>query len=157
VLNAALVSHATIVAKKLRNQSSLVKKLMVFASNSPHDDYHYKQAIVYPFAIPTDNTSQLAHAVSLVLPKIYQTGINFYRCGVGAIELTSKQYQQGDLFDIDRTNPSLMKCFDKINKRYGSGSIGVASAGQTERWNMKRHFLSPQFTTNWRHIPKISC
>jgi DNA polymerase V len=157
VLNAALASHATIVAKKLRNQSSQVRKLMVFASNSPHDDYYYKQAIVYPFAIPTDNTSQLAHAVSLVLPQIYQTGINFYRCGVGAIELASKQYQQGDLFDIDRTNPSLMKCFDNINKRYGSDSIGVASAGQTEKWNMKRHFLSPQFTTNWRHIPKISC
>jgi len=157
VLNAALASHATIVAKKLRSQSSQVKKIMVCASNSPHDDYYYKQAIVYSFAIPTDNTSQLANAVSLVLPQIYQSGINFYRCGVGAIELANKQYQQGDLFDVDKSNPTLMKCFDSINKRYGAGSINVASAGQTEKWNMKRHFLSPQFTTNWRHIPKINC
>jgi DNA polymerase V len=157
VLNAALANHATIVAKKLRQQSSQVKKLRVFASSSPHDDYYYKQTIVYPFTIPTDNTSQLAHAVSLVLPKIYQSGISFYRCGVGAIELANKQYQQGDLFDSDKSNPKLMACFDQINKRYGAGSIGVASAGQTEKWNMKRYFLSPQFTTNWRHIPKIKC
>ena len=156
-LNAALSSHATIVAKKLRNQSSQVKKLMIFASSSPHDDNYYKQAIVYPFTVATDNTSQLAQAVSLVLPQIYQTGVNFYRCGVGAIELASKQFQQGDLFNVDKSNPILMQCFDNINKRYGAGSIGIASAGQTEKWNMKRHFLSPQYTTNWQHIPKIKC
>ncbi|GAA5130015.1 Y-family DNA polymerase [Thalassotalea piscium] len=157
VLNAALASHASIVAKKLRQQSSQVKKLMVFASNSPHDDYYYKQAIAYPFALPTNNTSQLAQAVSLVLPQIYQSGINFYRCGVGAIELAGNKFVQGDLFNIDNTNPELMKCFDNINKRYGAGSISVASAGQSEKWNMKRHFLSPQYTTNWYDIPKITC
>ena len=157
VLHAALSSHASIVAKKLRQQSSQVKKLMVFASSSPHDNHYYKQAIVYPFAIPTDNTSQLARAVSLVLPQIYQLGINFYRCGVGAIDLTSTQFQQGDLFNTDKNNPILMECFDNINKRFGAGSINIASAGQTKKWNMKRHFLSPQFTTNWRHIPKIIC
>ena len=76
---------------------------------------------------------------------------------MGAIELTSNTFQQGDLFDIDNNNPALMECFDNINKRYGAGSINIASAGQTQKWNMKRHFLSPQFTTNWQHIPKISC
>ncbi|MCI2284782.1 Y-family DNA polymerase [Colwellia sp. MSW7] len=157
LLHAALASHASIVAKKLRRQSSQVKKLMVFASNSPHDDYYYKQAIVYSFAIPTDNTTQLAQAVSLVLPQIYQSGVNFYRCGVGAIELASNQFKQGDLFNVDQSNPTLMQCFDSINKRYGDGCINIASAGQKEKWNMKRNFLSPQFTTNWRHIPKINC
>ncbi len=157
VLSAALSSHATIVAKKLRQQSSLVSKLMVFASNSPHDEYYYKQAIIYSFIVPTDNTSQLAHAVSLVLPQIYQSGVNFYRCGVGAITLVNKQYQQGDLFTPDNNNPILMQCFDSINKRYGRNTISIASAGRAEKWNMKQHFLSPQYTTNWRHIPKISC
>ncbi len=157
VLHAALSAHASIVAKKLRQQSSRVKKLMVFASNSPHDDTYYKQAIVYPFAIATDNTSQLAQAVSLVLPQIYRPDVNFYRCGVGAIELASNKFQQSDFFNIDKSNPTLMKCFDMINKRYGAGSINVASVGQTQKWNMKRDFLSPQYTTNWYHIPKISC
>lgn len=156
-LQAALSSHASIVGKKLRQQSSLVKKLIVFASNSPHDEYYYKQAIVYPFSTPTDNTSDLAQAVSLVLPQIFQAGVCFYRCGVGAIELSSIEFQQGDLFASSKSNPKLMQCFDKINTRYGAGTINTASAGQTEKWNMKRHFLSPQYTTNWLHIPKIKC
>jgi DNA polymerase V len=157
VLKAALCSHASIVAKKLRKQSSRVKKLIVFASNSPHDNYYYKQAMVYSFSAPTDSSSQLANIVSLVLPQIYQTGVDFYRCGVGAIELTSNQFQQGDFFTVDKSDPALMKCFDSINNRYGAGAINIASAGQTEKWNMKRHFLSPQYTTNWRDIPKIRC
>ena len=156
-LQAALSSHASIVAKKLRQQSSQVKKLMVFASSSPHDEYYYKQALVYSFVTPTDNTSDLAQAVSLVLPQIYQSGVNFYRCGVGTIELASLKFQQGDFFASNRYNPKLMQCFDNINKRYGTGTINVASAGQTEKWNMKRDFLSPQYTTNWLHIPRIRC
>ncbi|NVJ64747.1 MAG: DUF4113 domain-containing protein, partial [Flavobacteriaceae bacterium] len=24
-------------------------------------------------------------------------------------------------------------------------------------WSMKREYLSPQYTTNWRHIPKVGC
>lgn len=156
-LHAALSSHATIVARKLRKQSSKTHKLMVFAASSPHDNDYYKQAIIYTFAIPTDNTCQLASAISLVLPNIYQLGVNFYRCGVGALELTSNKFYQADLFTPDNTNPVLMQCLDKINNRYGQGSINIASAGQTEKWNMKRHFLSPQYTSNWQHIPKIRC
>lgn len=157
VLKAALSSHACIVAKKLRSQSSQAKKVMIFASNSPHDNHYYKQAIVYSFVMPTNNSSQLSHVISQVLPSIYQTGIHFYRCGVGAIELASNQFKQGDLFMVDKNNLALMQCFDSINNRYGAGSINIASAGQTKKWNMKRHFLSPQYTTNWHDIPKIRC
>lgn len=157
ILHAALSTHASIVAKKLRHQSSQTKKLMVFASNSPHDDFYYKKSFIYPFPIPTNNTSELAQAVSTVLPYIYKLGINFYRCGIGAIDLASDQFKQGDLFDVDRSHPALMTCFDSINHKYGAGIIHVASANKAAQWHMKRNFLSPQYTTNWRHIPKIRC
>lgn len=157
-LKTALSNHAVIVARKLRKQNSLVKKLMIFASNSPHDEgNYYKQAMVYNFPVPTDNSSQIAQVVTLLLPHIYQQGVLFYRCGVGAIELASQQFKQGDLFLPEENNPQLMACFDKINSRYGQDTITLGSAGQTEKWNMKRHFLSPQYTTNWQHIPKIRC
>jgi DNA polymerase V len=57
----------------------------------------------------------------------------------------------------DSSNPVLMKCFDNINNRYGQGTLKLGAEGQTETWQMKRHFLSPQFTTSWRDIPKIRC
>ena len=104
-LHAALTTHSAIVAKKVRRQSSLIKKLLIFASSSPHDENHYKQAIVYRFPVATDNSCDIAKAVSLVLADIFVQGVLFYRCGVGAIELESRRYQQPDLFLPDNSNP----------------------------------------------------
>lgn len=61
--------------------------------------------MVYEFPQVTDNSCDIAKAISLVLDAIYADGIRFYRCGVGAIELQSKQYQQADLFLTNNANP----------------------------------------------------
>lgn len=156
-LRAALVTHAAIVGRKIRKQSSLVKKLMVFASSSPHDELYYKQAIVYPFIMPTDNTCEMAQAINSVIDSIYTEGVRFYRCGVGAIELNNRAFMQPDLFIPDHTNGDLMKCLDSINHRYGDSSLKIATQGHDEKWQMRREFLSPQYTSQWRDIPKIQC
>ncbi|TWX46541.1 Y-family DNA polymerase [Colwellia hornerae] len=156
-LQAALTTHSTIVAKKVRRQSSLIKKLLVFASNSPHDENYYKQTMVYTFTVATDNSCDIATAVSLMLAEIFIPGVHFYRCGVGAIALESRQYQQADLFVSDNSNPILMNCLDSINRRYGKGTLTLGAEGKSDAWQMKRHFLSPQYTSNWRDIPKIRC
>lgn len=157
-LQAALVTHGSIVAKKVRRQSSLIKKLLVFASTSPHDANYYKQALVYRFPVATDNSCDIAKTISLVIHDIFIQGLNFYRCGVGAIELESRKFQQPDLFIPDQSNPALMTCLDKINNRYGQGTLKLGAEGQkSQTWQMRREFLSPQYTTNWRDIPKIRC
>lgn len=153
----ALITHGVIVGKKLRQQGSLVKRLMIFAASSPHDNLYYKKSIIYDFPAATDNNSQIASAINSVLKVIFQPGIYFYRCGVGAVSLESQKYQQQDFFLRSQPNPSLMDCFDKINMRYGQGTMTLASEGRAEKWQMRRDFLSPQYTTNWSHIPLIRC
>jgi len=156
-LQSALASHAVIVGKKARQQKSLIKKLLIFASYSPHDEHYYKQVMVYQFPMATDDSCELAKAVSLVINDIYIAGVRFYRCGVGAIQLESELFKQSDLFIPDNSNPELMACFDKINNRYGQDTLKLGAQGQSPHWQMKRDFLSPQFTSNWGHIPKIIC
>jgi len=156
-LQAALTTHGVTVAKKVRRQSSLIKKLLIFASSSAHDDNYYKQTLMYTFPVATDNSCDIAKAISQVLSTIFVEGIQFHRCGVGAVELESSVFLQPDLFIPDHANPLLMKCFDHINNRYGQGTLTLAVQGKSTPWQMKRHFLSPQFTTNWRDIPKINC
>lgn len=153
----ALVTHGVIVGKKLRQQGSLVKRLMVFAASSPHDNQYYKKSFIYEFPVATDNNSQIASAINMALREIFQSGIYFYRCGVGAITLDSQQYQQPDLFTPAQPSPLIMSCFDKVNQRYGQGAMTLASEGRAEKWQMRRSFLSPQYTSNWRDIPKITC
>lgn len=53
-------------------------------------------------------------------------------------------------------NPELMKCLDKINNRFGRGFLKLGSEEKSEIWQMKRDLLSPQYTSNWKDIPKIS-
>jgi DNA polymerase V len=156
-LRAALVTHAAIVGKKVRRQTSLIKKLMVFASNSPHDPLYYKQVIIYSFIMPTDNSCEMAQAINRIIDSIYCEGVHFYRCGVGAIELNSRAFLQPDLFMPDHTNGDLMKCLDSVNHRYGDSTLKIATQGNDEKWKMRREFLSPQYTSQWRDIPKIQC
>lgn len=113
--------------------------------------------MVYQFPMATDDSCELAKAVILVINEIYIAGVRFYRCGVGAIQLESEMFRQSDLFLPDNGNPELMACFDKINNRYGQDTLKLGAQGQSPHWQMKRDFLSPQFTSNWGHIPKIIC
>jgi DNA polymerase V len=153
----ALVTHGVIVGKKLHQQGSLVKRLMVYAASSPHDNQYYKKSLLYEFPVATDNNSQIASAINMVLQDIFKLGVYFYRCGVGAISLESQQYQQSDFFTPSQPNPLLMTCFDKVNQRYGQGAMTLASEGRAEKLQMRRDFLSPQYTSSWRDITEISC
>ncbi|NQZ23590.1 MAG: Y-family DNA polymerase [Colwellia sp.] len=156
-LNTALVSHGAIVARKVRQQQSLIKRLVIFAASSPHDDNYYNKSIIHEFSVATDNTLTIATAISAVIHDIYLSGVNYYRCGVGAIELTNNQFMQHDMFSASDDNPELMHCYDGINNRYGNDSLKVAAEGINEKWHMRREFLSPSFTSKWRDIPKIEC
>jgi len=156
-LKAAITSHGCIVARKTRKQRSLIKRLLVFASSSPHDDNYYKKSIIYEFPVATDNTLKIAEGIADVFNSIYLSGVYFYRCGVGAIEIENQQYQQQDMFNANVNNPELMQCYDHINHRYGNSTVEVAAAGQIEKWQMRRDFLSPSYTSKWRDIPKIIC
>lgn len=156
-LRAALVTHSSVVAKKLRKQKSLVKNLLVFAANSPHDQNYVKRSFVYSFSLATDNSLTMANAISSMMHLLYQEGIAYYRCGVGAITLNEQDFMQFDLFSSHQNNPQLMAIYDKINNKYGRDTLKIAAEGYTQKWQMRRYFLSPSYTTKWKDIPKISC
>ncbi|MDV5169109.1 Y-family DNA polymerase [Photobacterium rosenbergii] len=156
-LRQALCKHAAIAAEKLRRQQSLVKVMMVFASNSPYDERPQGFKQVYRFAYPTDDTTVITKAVTAQLNSLFTEGVRYYKIGVGFIDLVSGKHAQGDLFDESPSNPALMGVFDSLNKKYGNGSVFLAAQGINPKWSMKRELLSPQYTTKWRDLPKIRC
>lgn len=156
-LKAALVTHSSIVSRKLRQQASLTKRLVIFAHSSIHEDSFYKRSFLYDFPVATSDSRVIANAVSEVLPQIFSANVRFYKAGIGAIDLISEKYIQEDLFSPCRDNKPLMTSMDKINKRFGTGTVRLASEQQSNRWAMKRDFLSARYTTRWSDIPVISC
>ncbi|WP_105212986.1 Y-family DNA polymerase [Pseudoalteromonas sp. T1lg22] len=156
-LKAPLITHCGIVGKKLRQQASLTRRIMIFAHSSPHEDNFYKRSYLYDFPVPTNDSRIIANAVSEVLPYLYAPGVRFYKAGLGAIDLVSEQFMQADLFTPCLDNKKLMNSMDTINQLFGTGTIRLASAQQNQRWSMRRDFLSPRYTTRWCDIPRILC
>ncbi|WP_404343244.1 Y-family DNA polymerase [Pseudoalteromonas mariniglutinosa] len=156
-LKTALINHACVVARKLREQKSLAQRLVIFVASSPHQQGYYKKSYSYQFSAPTADSITLTNAVTDIFAQLYKPGVAFYKCGVGALELSSQVFQQRDLFANEHRDPKLMSCLDTINARYGIGTLAIASATQTQRWHMKRQYLSPHYTTRWHDLPKIQC
>ena len=157
-LRQALTSHVTIAANKLRRQSSLVKTMLIFASSSPHDeDAYYRQSILHQFSSATSDTGIIANAASTLIDTIFHEGVKFYKCGIGLIELVDSNHQQQDLFNASDDKTDLMRCMDSINARYGRNTVHIAGQGANQQFAMRREFLSPQYTTRLKDLPRIFC
>jgi DNA polymerase V len=156
-LNQALAKHVSIAAVKAREQQSLCGTLMAFATNSPFDENPCGYKILTSFNPPTNDTSQLLKAISDNIQQLYQPDVAYYKVGIGLLNLSSEEHLQWDLFHPSESNISLMNVLDQINRRYGTDSAFFVAQGINEPWSMRRELLTPQYTTNWMHIPKINC
>ena len=157
-LKAALAAHAEIVGAKLRRQASVAGAMMIFASNSPHDKTGFQRKSTHiSFTIPTSDTRALLAAISSAMDQLFRSGIPYYRCGVGLLDISPMHRQQFDLFHPTPDDRGLMACMDTINGRYGRNTMHLAAKGFDQKFSMRREFLSPQYTTRWRDIPIIRC
>ncbi len=158
VLRQAIITHVGIAAQKLRKQNSVAGVLLVFASNSPHDESDfYRRSTTHTFSAYTSDTTVIARIASKLVDQIYREGIYFYKCGVGLMDIANKSQYQQDLFQPSQDSPELMGCIDRINRKYGRGSIHLAGQGFEQKFAMRREFLSPQYTTRLSDLPVISC
>ena len=108
----------------------------------------------------------LAAAIGL-LKRLYRSGYKYRKVMVALTGLTKDKNPQHDLFD-KRCNGKkqlepLMLAFDKINGKYGRGTVKLCSGlvgkkpeeKEMSLWEVKRDFLSPNYTTDIRHIPAV--
>jgi len=153
----ALSMHASIAAKKLRNQNSLVKTVYVFANNNDFQNTVQGIKGTHTFVEPTSDTIVLTQAIRKFVSHLYRGDISYKKVGVGLIELVSADQYQLSLFHKDASNQALMNTMDKLNNFYGRNTLFLANQGIQQEWSMKRNFLSPAYTTCWKQLPKITC
>ncbi|MBO1895793.1 Y-family DNA polymerase, partial [Shewanella sp. BF02_Schw] len=153
----ALSKHVAIAASKARKQGSGCKTMLIFASNSPHDERPVSYKAIVHFPCPTNCTVELTKAMSEAASKLFREGIHYYKIGIGLIDLASEKHNQLDLFNPPKGNPALMHTLDHINKRYGSDTMFLAAQGIEHKWSMRRDLLTPQYTTKWLSVPSIKC
>lgn len=158
-LEEAISYHASLAAERMRSKGLYANAVYVFAQNSPFDVAEYYQgghAVHFPST--TDCTFQITKAALWLLRKIYRPGVYYQKAGVMLMDLVADGSQQRDLLGFsvaDTKASSLMSTLDKVNQKYGKGTVRLASEGYEKRWVMRREFKSPNYTGDWSELPKV--
>lgn len=165
-LSEAISSFAAQAAQKLRHQRQQAASLRVFVHTSPfRPGPRFSQSIVVPLLRPTADSRLLIQAALAATARIYQPGFQLAKAGVMLLDLRPEGQAQGELGlapaeqrDKHRDTSALMATMDTLNRRYGAGTVHVASTPDRHTasdWNMRQERLTPQYTTRWSDLPVV--
>jgi DNA polymerase V len=161
-LSEAISEFASRAAEKLRRQDGHANQVLTFVRTSPfRDDPQYSRSIVVPLRRPTADTSRIVEAALAGLSCIYKPDFLYAKAGVMLLELQPASVQQAELNlepDEAPDKGRLMDALDGLNRRYGPGTVLLAStglAGDRRLWSMKQERLTPQYTTRWEDMPVV--
>lgn len=171
VVEEAVANFAVRCAEKLRHQSSVCQGITVFAWTSRFNEnvpeYTIHDSLTLPIA--TNAQEEIVGAALSILRAKYpkpmadsrpdRPDMSFYfkKAGVILWQISPDHPRQQDLFDpIDRSKQKkLMEAIDAINRKNGYGTIRQAIQGTDCRFDLKREYMSKQFTTNIHDILKV--
>ena len=171
VVEEAVANFAVRCAEKLRHQGSVCQGITVFAWTSRFNEnvpeYTIHDSLTLPIA--TNAQEEIVGAALSILRAKYPKPIadsrpdrpdmSFYfkKAGVILWQISPDHPRQQDLFDpIDRSKQKkLMEAIDAINRKNGYGTIRQAIQGTDCRFDLKREYMSKQFTTNIHDILKV--
>jgi DNA polymerase V len=161
---------ASRVAEKARAQQSAAGAVQVFITTSPFRkrDAQHAPSVTVPIARPTNDTRALIGAAMSALAGMYRPGFNYVKAGVMLVDLQpqGRVQEELDLFAaaseepaLQRTQPDqarLMGALDSLNRRFGRGAVGVASAVHQPahtRHISRQDRRTPRYTTRLDEIP----
>ena len=161
-LNEAVTHFASRAAEKLRKQGSTAHQVMCFVRTSPfRKDPQYSGSISVPLRRPTADTSALVSAAVAGLKAVFRPGFNYAKGGVMLMDLQVDTVSQSELdLEGDDTpdHSELMRTLDRLNQRFGNGTVLMASAGlagERRAWVMKQERRTPAYTTCWQDLAVV--
>ena len=157
----ALVEYTELAVEKLRKQNSECKMVQICISTcnyySDNLDEQYSNAAFAELPRLTSYTPDIVNAARLILPYIYRQGYGYKVIMVSLLDIMPAQYQGWLWIDPkeDIKKRKLMEAVDNITNTYGRRSITLAKSWTKTGWEMKRDFLSPNFTTDINCVPAV--
>ena len=171
VIEEAVANFAVRCTEKLRLQGSVCQGITVFAWTSRFNEHVPEYTIHDSLTLPIATNAQdeiVGAALSILRAKYPKPmadcrsdrpglSFRFKKAGVILWQISPAHPRQQDLFDpIDRSKQKkLMEAIDAINRKNGYGTIRQAIQGTDCRFDLKREYMSKQFTTNIHDILKV--
>lgn len=154
----AILSYAERASEKIRNADQVCRIIKVSIRTDRHDHNiaPVSRSALEPLMFPTGDSRIIVAAALKILERIWLDGRPYRKAGVLLLELSPKDNIIPSLFD-DPSNDSnpLMDAIDHVNKRFGSGAVGLGLSKKNAKWRMRQERLSPRYTTRWADIPIV--
>lgn len=159
-LSQAVLSYAVRAAEKLRQQGSTACLMRVFIQTNPFkpEAPQYMPSLALAFSEATDDTLLIGRAALAGLRRIFRPGYDYKKAGVQLGEIAPKANRQATLFDDDAglgRRARLNATLDRLNLKFGRGTVLLAGEGTSKGWSMRRENLSPAYTTDWDSLPDV--
>lgn len=161
ILKQFIVEHTIRACEKMRNQNTRAQSVYIFLkTNKFNKEKQYNGGIVLGLNTPCSDTAQIIKLTSSAVDMIYRPGYLYQKAGIMLLDLIPEGINQYDFFE--NTNYSLsdkrMKVVDLLNKKFGAGTIanGGLRLKNKEKWDSKKYYLSPRYTTQWDELPHVT-
>lgn len=158
----AVASYTASVGKRLRSQQLLANMMIVYIKTNRFKKYdkQYSKSAVLKFIRPTDDTIDLTRYSLYGLESIFRGGYKYKKAGVILAGLQSNEVRQYSLLYKEdqgkrKGSNKLMATVDRVNEKWGSSTLRLASEGLKRKWKMKRGRLSGCFTTDFEQLMEI--
>ena len=162
-LEQRIISYATRASEKIRSDQLQAKRITVFIRSNKFNKKNqpYYGDKTYSFISPTNDLFEIVRLAVKALNHIYKPGIKYKKAGVLLSDLSSEGIYNRDLF-FQRSEKDLLKkmrvnrVFDRLNSRYGSGTICIAKENYEKFYLTRRKNLSPAYTSSFYELPVVN-
>ena len=162
-LEQRIISYATRASEKIRSDQLQAKRITVFIRSNKFNKKNqpYYGDKTYSFISPTNDLFEIVRLAVKALNSIYKPGIKYKKAGVLLSDLSSEGIYNRDLF-FQRSEKDLLKkmkvnrVFDRLNSRYGSGTICIAKENYEKFYLTRRKNLSPAYTSSFYELPVVN-
>lgn len=157
----AVATYMMRASEKLRAQNSLCKKVRVCIRTGMFnpEEAKYANGAVVDMPYPTDDVRLLIQAAVGALDRIFRPGFQYSKAEVLLLNLCQPGEYTDDLFAMyQSTNATrVMTVLDKINERWGRGTLRSASVPADPEWSMRREIMSQSYTTRLGQLWTVCC
>ncbi|QVL51669.1 MAG: Y-family DNA polymerase [Cyanobium sp. M30B3] len=160
-LKEAVATYTSRAAEKLRRQGQRAGALTVFVRTSPFNGTSfYANAATVRLPVASQDTAVLLAAALPLAEALFRPHKPLQKAGVVLQQLEDEALLQHHLLvplppEQQRSRSALLATVDRLNRRYGSGTVQWAACGLARPWAMRRSQLSRAATTRLADIPVV--
>lgn len=157
ILESALGYHTAHLGEKLRTHGWKAGQLTILVAPSRFGDFAYqKYSASVNLLTPTHDTGTLLKVALTLLETIYDSNVPYKKAGVILSQIVPDEFVSSVLFKTEAQDQSAVyEISDKLNARFGSGTVRPGVVLNPEKWQESRKLKSPEYTTQWGEIARV--